>query len=1046
MKIKKLFKRITSAVVAVAVSAAMITGTLASAAPDPNPISTTPTNISFSITEGHISATSVRNVYGVRNTGASLTAYTKLTHTQEFWIIKPNNQIYSNLCINPNAGLNSGTQPYYAYQVMSDTMEANSSYWEDLDDNVKYTIGLIMHYGFPNGNKGGFALGGGQDSHGAACFEATQMLIWEAVTGMRVLPPDYRSRKDKESGFYSSYASTQWHYTNGVKDYQYSPLIDFFTKADTADLQNTINYYKWLVDKVAHHIDIPENTYKDDITAKANPTTLKYNSSTKRYEATITTNEALFEDIGARTAIGNIGLNVTKQSATAANGDAKYIIHTANYFSGMKVTAKMEKNSTKQHTNETGLDGLQIWAGKYTATDTNDINIQQNVTGSFSDPARAFMAFNAEEVRGDFTVVKKSLKSNGDEDAVLVESVRKDARFMVYDVAAQRYIKTSIDAQGNYQYVSSDGFSNTSTDAGTIFKLNADGKFTVTNLPLGKTFRVIEYETAAHYEIPKATIEVTLDESNKSQTKEQPNKHTNSLYVSKRVLAASDDKNHINGAELAGAKMAIVAEDGTTFATWTSDGTEHLVQDIPAGKYTLKELTAPDGYQIATDISFEVDENNKVTATGATVESKNDIPLIVMFDEVTRTDISKVDATTGKELTGAELKLYDWNDVLVESWTSTTESHKVYGLVVGKTYRLSESLAPIGYAKTSDVTFTVLGVDENGKAQVTKVEMKDEIARGTIKVHKRTEGNLNVENIKFIVEGTTNAGDKFTTDGLTDKNGEVEFLIPTGVYTVTEDKETTPTAYIVAEAQDNVAVEYAQTTELTFFNAEKTGSIKVQKRTEGDINLEGIEFTLSGKSTSGRDISITSKTDAQGVAEFKGIPIGDYTIKETGGVNAAYLIAEPQKVTVLYAQETSAEFFNELKKGSIKVQKKTKDMTNIEGITFTLSGKSDAGTDVSITGKTDANGVCEFKDIPVGTYKISESGVPAGYLVADPQNVTVLYAQTVEATFVNEEKPEKPSTPPQTSLTRNSTTIMLLLIAIGAISCGAVVVKRKEDK
>ena len=157
MKIKKLFKRITSAVVAVAVSAAMITGTLASAAPDPNPISTTPTNISFSITEGHISATSVRNVYGVRNTGASLTAYTKLTHTQEFWIIKPNNQIYSNLCINPNAGLNSGTQPYYAYQVMSDTMEANSSYWEDLDDNVKYTIGLIMHYGFPNGNKGGFA-------------------------------------------------------------------------------------------------------------------------------------------------------------------------------------------------------------------------------------------------------------------------------------------------------------------------------------------------------------------------------------------------------------------------------------------------------------------------------------------------------------------------------------------------------------------------------------------------------------------------------------------------------------------------------------------------------------------------------------------------------------------------------------------------------------------------------------------------------------------------------------------------------------------------
>ena len=1045
MKIKKLFKRITSAVVAVAVSAAMITGTLASAAPDPNPISTTPTNISFSITEGHISATSVRNVYGVRNTGASLTAYTKLTHTQEFWIIKPNNQIYSNLCINPNAGLNSGTQPYYAYQVMSDTMEANSSYWEDLDDNVKYTIGLIMHYGFPNGNKGGFALGGGQDSHGAACFEATQMLIWEAVTGMRVLPPDYRSRKDKESGFYSSYASTQWHYTNGVKDYQYSPLIDFFTKADTADLQNTINYYKWLVDKVAHHIDIPENTYKDDITAKANPTTLKYNSSTKRYEATITTNEALFEDIGARTAIGNIGLNVTKQSATAANGDAKYIIHTANYFSGMKVTAKMEKNSTKQHTNETGLDGLQIWAGKYTATDTNDINIQQNVTGSFSDPARAFMAFNAEEVRGDFTVVKKSLKSNGDEDAVLVESVRKDARFMVYDVAAQRYIKTSIDAQGNYQYVSSDGFSNTSTDAGTIFKLNADGKFTVTNLPLGKTFRVIEYETAAHYEIPKAAIEVTLDETNKSQIKEQPNKRTKSLYVSKRVLAASDDKNHINGKELAGASMAIVAEDGTTFATWASDGKEHLVEDIPAGKYTLKELAAPDGYQIATDISFEVDENNKVTATGATVESKDDIPIIVMFDEVTRTQISKKDATTGKELKGAELTLYDWNNNEVESWTSTDKPHVIYGLVVGKTYTLRENLAPIGYAKTTDVTFKIEGVDKNGKPVVTKCDMLDEVAKGTIKVTKRSENNKNIENIKFILEGTTQTGEAFTTSGFTDANGVVEFVVPTGIYKVTEDKDSCPTAYIVAESKDNVTVEYAKVTNIEFLNNLKKGSIKVQKRSENNKNIENIKFILEGKSDADDDIRIESTTDAQGVAEFKDVPIGTYTITEDGeSCPTAYMVCEPQSVTVEYAKVTDVSFLNNLKKGSIKVQKKTKDMTHIEGITFTLSGKSDAGDDISIEGKTNAQGVVEFKDVPIGTYKITESGVPAGYLVADPQNVTVLYAQTVEATFVNEEQPERPPVP--TGYNGNSTMVLVMLAAVSALACGAFIVKRKEEK
>ena len=64
-----------------------------------------------------------------------------------------------------------------------------------------------------------------------------------------------------------------------------------------------------------------------------------------------------------------------------------------------------------------------------------------------------------------------------------------------------------------------------------------------------------------------------------------------------------------------------------------------------------------------------------------------------MFDDVTRTDISKVDATTGKELAGAKLTLYDEKKNKVDEWTSTTKPHKVYGLVVGKTYRLTLHLS-----------------------------------------------------------------------------------------------------------------------------------------------------------------------------------------------------------------------------------------------------------------------------------------------------------------------------------------------------------------
>ena len=46
---------------------------------------------------------------------------------------------------------------------------------------------------------------------------------------------------------------------------------------------------------------------------------------------------------------------------------------------------------------------------------------------------------------------------------------------------------------------------------------------------------------------------------------------------------------------------------------WTSDGTNHIVSKLGAGEYVLKEIAAPDGYVIATDIKFNVDVYGNVT-------------------------------------------------------------------------------------------------------------------------------------------------------------------------------------------------------------------------------------------------------------------------------------------------------------------------------------------------------------------------------------------------------------------------------------------------
>ena len=64
--------------------------------------------------------------------------------------------------------------------------------------------------------------------------------------------------------------------------------------------------------------------------------------------------------------------------------------------------------------------------------------------------------------------------------------------------------------------------------------------------------------------------------------------------------------------ELPGAELIITNKDGKVVEHWTSTGKPHYIEKLPAGDYTLTEITAPDGYEIAEDISFTVLPNGDV--------------------------------------------------------------------------------------------------------------------------------------------------------------------------------------------------------------------------------------------------------------------------------------------------------------------------------------------------------------------------------------------------------------------------------------------------
>lgn len=156
----------------------------------------------------------------------------------------------------------------------------------------------------------------------------------------------------------------------------------------------------------------------------------------------------------------------------------------------------------------------------------------------------------------------------------------------------------------------------------------------------------------------------------------------------------------------------------------------------------------------------------------------------------TITEITKVDATDSKEIPGATLSLYDKDDNLVEQWTSTEEAHIIRGLLVNEEYRLHEDLAPVGYATTSDITFTI---SDDGTP--TKVVMKDEVTKVDATTSKEIEGaklTLTDKETGKVVETWTSTAEAHRITGLEVNKTYIlhEDLAPKG-YKVASDVEFT---------------------------------------------------------------------------------------------------------------------------------------------------------------------------------------------------------------------------------------------------------------
>lgn len=203
------------------------------------------------------------------------------------------------------------------------------------------------------------------------------------------------------------------------------------------------------------------------------------------------------------------------------------------------------------------------------------------------------------------------------------------------------------------------------------------------------------------------------------------------MWVSKRDLT--------NDEELPGATLIIKDAKDNIVYTWVSTDTPHRVTGLHFDEeYTLTEKRPADGYAVTDDIVFrlerkaDADSHELDEADVYYLKDKKklwiipweewellDDATVIMRDDITKVQISKVDIATDKELPGAELVIKDKDGNTVAQWVFEDKPHYIEKLLAGD-YTLTEITAPNGYQLAESIAFTVLPTGE-----LQTVVMKD---------------------------------------------------------------------------------------------------------------------------------------------------------------------------------------------------------------------------------------------------------------------------------------------------------------------------------
>lgn len=496
----------------------------------------------------------------------------------------------------------------------------------------------------------------------------------------------------------------------------------------------------------------------------------------------------------------------------------------------------------------------------------------------------------------------------------------------------------------------------------------------------------------------------------------------------------------------------IITPDGTlryaageVVDTVTTDETG-LAESKPLylGKYEVREITAPDGYVLNTEVHTAelvyAGQEVEITETAADFCNKRQkaaVSLDKVLEQDERFGIGKsgeLSAVTFGLFAAGELTATDGSiipaDGLLEIVSVDENGHAVcktdlpFGsyylkeLSTDGHYILSNEKYPIAFEYAGQDTVLV-EFKANGGAPI-----ENKLLYGVIHGLKKDEDGSDLAGALiglFRADCTEFTTENAILTATSAEDGSFSFArVPYGNWIVREIEA--PTGFVLSEKTYPVTVDAdGAVIEVEIENTRIRGTVQLTKtdRDSPDNKLTGAEFTVYRDSNGNKELDAddelvgTLTETGIGVYKMADLLYGGYFVKETKAPEGFYLdgnayyfeITEDGK-TVTVENEAGKGFVNAPQVGSLKIIKTSSD-GKIEGFSFRVAGPNGyAGVFT-----TDKNGEIIIDDLRIGEYVVSEvSDVASSAYVLPADKTASVFEGAVTKVEMHNELRDTPKT------------------------------------